>query len=353
MVEDQDKYIYGYKCFNSDMTNRYGTQFELGKVYSTNGKVKLYNVRFYQMALSHREILNNYTASFSNIIEKEQKYNTNNVFNVSTGKVDLNKLENDYDLQIPYMKIVGGWPTQSKRKWTLQTDSTQKPGLPTGKKDFKLIDVYVRYPDNDYFKNYHKKDENYYSYIFKNEFASGHKMSEAFGETPSNGGCIMYAQGTSSLEYPVKNLRIRFKKKENYFKVRPNLAPSEIICMKADYMDSSGSHNTGGGNFVDDVYADTNMITPGQTAFQTEDNRIVTCSKGHPCLIFYSENEEGPFEYIGKYNLNCFIKLFASSSEVCQKEYFFEDMFIVNSPFLFNFMFWSKTHFFCPFLLFL
>lgn len=274
------------------------------KVNSTNGKIKLYNVRFYQMALSHREILNNYTASFSDIIEKEQKYNTNNVFNVSTGKVDLNKLENDYNLQIPYMKIVGGWPTQSKQKWTLQTDSSQKPGLPTGKKDFKLIDVYVRYPDNDYFKNYHKKDENYYSYVFKNEFASGHKMSEAFGETPSNGGCIMYAQGTSSLEYPVKNLRLRFKKKENYFKVRPNLAPSEIICMKADYMDSSGSHNTGGGNFVDDVYADTNMLTPGQIAFQTEDNRIVTCIKGHPCLIFYSENEEGPFEYIGKYNLN-------------------------------------------------
>lgn len=43
MVEDQDKYIYGYKCFNSDMTNRYGEKFELGKVYSTNGKVKFGN----------------------------------------------------------------------------------------------------------------------------------------------------------------------------------------------------------------------------------------------------------------------------------------------------------------------
>lgn len=43
MVEDQDKYIYGYKCFNSDMTNRYGGKFELGKVYSTNGKVRFGN----------------------------------------------------------------------------------------------------------------------------------------------------------------------------------------------------------------------------------------------------------------------------------------------------------------------
>ena len=43
MLEDQDKYIYGYKCFNSDMTNRYGKKFELGKVYSINGKVKFGN----------------------------------------------------------------------------------------------------------------------------------------------------------------------------------------------------------------------------------------------------------------------------------------------------------------------
>lgn len=43
MEEDQDKYIYGYKCFNSDMTNRYGEKFELGKVYSASGKVRFGN----------------------------------------------------------------------------------------------------------------------------------------------------------------------------------------------------------------------------------------------------------------------------------------------------------------------
>ena len=31
--------IIGYKCFNSDMTNSYGTKFEVGKIYMTNNPV--------------------------------------------------------------------------------------------------------------------------------------------------------------------------------------------------------------------------------------------------------------------------------------------------------------------------
>ena len=35
--------IIGYKCFNKDLTNRYGTRFEIGKVYKTNGKISFGN----------------------------------------------------------------------------------------------------------------------------------------------------------------------------------------------------------------------------------------------------------------------------------------------------------------------
>ena len=77
----------------------------------------------------------------------------------------------------------------------------------------------------------------------------------------------MYAQGTSSMEYPTKNLRLRWKKDKDFFTVRPDIAPVEIICMKADYMESSGSHNTGAANLVDDLYATANMKSPGQAKF--------------------------------------------------------------------------------------
>ena len=33
----------GYKCFNADMTNRYGMKLEVGKTYQTNSKIKFGN----------------------------------------------------------------------------------------------------------------------------------------------------------------------------------------------------------------------------------------------------------------------------------------------------------------------
>jgi hypothetical protein len=81
-----------------------------------------------------------------------------------------------------------------------------------------------------------------------------------FGKMP-NVGAMMYAQGTSSLEYPVKNLRVKCKGKK--IKVHPDLEPVKLICFKADYMESSGSHNTGAANFIDAAYAANGMSTPG------------------------------------------------------------------------------------------
>lgn len=266
---------------------------------SSNANIKLYSVRFYNTALTHRDILNNYTASFGNKTLKEEKYNTNNVFDVRTGMVDFNRVAAEgYDLQIPYMKITGGWSTLVDSKWQLKDQENANVGLPTGKKDYRMIDIEVKYPDNDYFKNYE-------DYKFINQFSNGKTMAEAYGEKPINGGCIMYAQGTSSMEYPVKNLRIRFKQDEDFYQVRPNIAPVEIICMKADYMESSGSHNTGTGNLVDALYKGIGIQTPGQKQFNKENEQIVTCIKGHPCLIFYSPTgASNSYEYIGKYNLN-------------------------------------------------
>lgn len=274
------------------------------KVDSSAAQIKIYGIRFYNNALQDKVILNNYTASFSSIADRQANYDTNNVLNAS-GDVSFTLVaDEEYNLQIPYMKLTGGYNSISKDdKWTLAETANLNAGLPTGKKDYRLVDVEVVYPDNEFFKGYEP-------YSFVNDYGvdeQGNKipMAQAGGKKPLNGGMIMYAQGTSSMEYPVKNLRLRAKKEKNYYTVKTDIAPVEIICMKADYMESSGSHNTGTANFVDDLYKSANISTPGQDHFGGEGkDRIVTCIKGHPCLIFYSASPEGPYEYIGKYNFN-------------------------------------------------
>lgn len=274
-------------------------------VNSENAQIKIYGIRFYTTALTDNEILNNFTASLTTLEERQERFNSNNVYN-NDNLIDYEDVTAEsYDLQIPYMTIIGGWACNPDDKWEmLPGDQVGAAALPTGKKDYRMIDVSVTYPKNEYFKN-HK------NYSYKNIFENGLGMTDNFGNKPINKtGCIMYAQGTSSMEYPVKNLRLRFRGKNDYFTVFPDISPVEIICMKADYMESSGSHNTGAANLIDDLYANASLKSPGQVHFgPTEEHpdrkEIVTCIKGHPCLIFWSPNgEKGTFQYIGKYNLN-------------------------------------------------
>ena len=266
---------------------------------SENAQLKIYGVRIYSTALGDRVILNNYTASLPTLEERQTSYDSNNVYNAQ-GKIDYIKVAaEDYNLQVPYMVLTGGYATEKESKWQRKDSSDPAGRLPTGKKDYRMVDVKVVYPKNAYFKDYQ-------DYEFVNQFSSGSPMATAYGEKPSNGGAIMYAQGTSSMEYPVKNLRLRFKNEKDWYKVRPDITPVEIICMKADYMESSGSHNTGSANLVDALYQGVGMKTPGQLQFGGDGKpTVVTCIKGHPCLIFYSPTgEEGSYEYVGKYNLN-------------------------------------------------
>lgn len=164
-------------------------------INAENAEVKIYGIRFYSSALADKMILNNFTASLPTLEEKQKRFDSNNVFNANN-KIDYNLVAaEDYDLGIPYMKITGGWATEKESKWQLKGQANANAGLPTGKKDYRLIDVEVKYPKytqaeidagQAYFLNYN-------DYKFVNKFASGKTMATAYGEKPSNGGVIMYA----------------------------------------------------------------------------------------------------------------------------------------------------------------
>lgn len=272
------------------------------KINSTAGQVDVYNIRFYNSALNHQTVLNNYQASLDTLAMRQESFDDNQI--IENGVISLKKIEDGvkngtYKMRIPYAKIIGGYGMLKNDDGDMvmspQSDSNV-PALPTGKKDYRAIEISVHYPDTDYFKDYEDIE-------IGSAFEGGGTVMDAFGKVMTR-GAWMYAQGTSSMEYPVKNLRVKTTGGKDKFLVQPGLDKVKLICFKADYMESSGSHNTGAGNFIDNVaYNNINIKTPGQEQF----DNAVTCIKGHPCIIFWSptgSKDPKDFQFIGKYNLN-------------------------------------------------
>lgn len=308
------------EAYDSNVELKNGHNKGFLEIKSEGGYINIYGIRFYDKYLKPKDILNNYQASLSKQ-DREYSFNQNNILkivptgeknpdgsNITKDIIDLNAIESQaYDLRIPYVKIIGGYPSSKDFKMEEYSENISA-ALPTGKKDYRAIDIEIVYPKPVY---------NEKGVAIKNKFFEGFEdqkiittfedsnatVLNGFGKTAKT-GAIMYAQGTSSLEYPVKNLRVKFAGGKK-IKVLPKYPAVDLVCFKADFMESSGSHNTGAANFIDTLYEGIGLSTPGQDKYSTTTEKIVTSIKGHPCVIFWSPTgEENSFEYIGKYNLN-------------------------------------------------
>ena len=146
------------------------------------------------------------------------------------------------------------------------------------------------------------------------------------------GGCIRL-QGTSSLAYPIKNYRIYFK---NASKVAGDLylgcdeqgvggelqeeakysfrqagtsnkaaAPVGCFCLKADFAESSSSHNTGMAKIVQNILTAAGELTPAQAHCSGEYGYDVrTTIDGEPCYLFYRGTLDETPQFLGKFNFN-------------------------------------------------
>ena len=151
-------------------------------------------------------------------------------------------------------------------------------------------------------------------------------------------------QGTSSMAYPKKNFRIYtqkysetkvydFEGKEIIDKLysfnvkegnRKKAQPVNCWCLKADYAESSGTHNTGVSRIWNDVIYNASIEEsmkpaelpeiPDRFVFRTEAQReallnnypydVRTTVDGFPILVFYRVAEGEDLIFIGKYNFN-------------------------------------------------
>ena len=148
-------------------------------------------------------------------------------------------------------------------------------------------------------------------------------------------------QGTSSQGYPRRNYKLKCKQddatwrltagifkdkpiyeydaaKDKYFgstvtledgteiKIKKlQLDNAEIgestFCLKADYMESSGTHNTGFASFVGTIYQHHPLYYYGITDAETKNLR--TTIYGFPILVFQKKSNTD-YEFIGRYNFN-------------------------------------------------
>ena len=206
----------------------------LGSVYCT---ADIYAVRIYDTALSTKNITNNYIADITDIAEKVSVYDNNNIYdNYGNLSYDLIKPK------IPVMTIIGT--------------------LPTYKGDKKTATIIYEDPVNT--------DLN-------------------FTDT-----CTIDVQGTSSQWYVRKNWKLKFPNKHQH---APNMLSAKTFCMKVDYAEGTGTHNTQNANLVDTLYTD-------KVPAQNDDARIRTAIYGVPCVIFHKADAQSDPVFYGKANFN-------------------------------------------------
>lgn len=209
------------------------------KIGSPDCSIDIYNIRAYRRALPFKEIVNNYIYDIVNPNEKFLAEERNDIYDI-TNNISYSKLLNNNSI----MTIIGD--------------------LPTFKGDKRNVKIK-------------------YECLFNKNLS--------FEDTGS-----IDVQGTSSQYYIRKNWKIKCKSQHL---IDQDQIETKVFCMKADYADATGTHNTQHANFIHNLY-DNDKKTPAQE----NDPRCRTTIYGYPVIMFHKETEESDPKFIGKYNFN-------------------------------------------------
>ena len=239
------------------------------RITSESADVEVRNLRVYNRALGDDEELSNYMVDRPTSDEMVVLFEKNQVMDDEGTDVDIEKLR---AMGKSVMRIVGDVNLVNQ----------------TNNKKFEVpVDIY-------FYSAYGKE----YDFIIYQ--------------------CGLRIQGTSSTTYPRKNYRIYFSRSTKYgtklyvngvevadfkYSFKPGARPIDIFCLKADFSDSSSTHNTGAVRIVNDIWKRCGWLTPPQMAYKGNyDVRIGV--DGFPIDLFYDNNGTGENVYLGKYNFN-------------------------------------------------
>ena len=276
-------YVNGILSGAAEYSNTATIRSTKNIVFNGSSDVLLKQIVIYDKPLSSDEILNNYILYRDSISEMLSIYNRNNV-TTDDGQLSPEKLVNT----LPVMYFTG-------------LDETR--GIPfletqTGKAATK-IDTYF---DIEY-ENAQDKELN-----FKLKYAR------------------VRIQGTSSSYYPRKNYRFYSNKEDEsvlydwqgnvvedrQYSFKKGAQPVDCWCLKTDYAESSGSHNTGVAKLWNKVMKNAQiekenvlMTTAQKIAAQNGyPYDVRTTVDGFPIVVFYRNSYNHPWQFLGKFNFN-------------------------------------------------
>lgn len=264
--------------------------------------VDLYKFRVYDSQLSSIDVVRNYVADVGDpeLYDMNQICSfTNNIPRVEYSKVLTYNSKYPDNQTIPYAVVEIAGDTTDER-------------LPYVKDGKRNLNVTFVNPALDY--AYSK------GLITDAQYLEG---APSFKATVAS----FDVQGTSSQGYPRRNFKGKFKdaetwvytngplknkslkeelslegstKKYKYFYMDNKDAAESTFTWKADYMESSGTHNTGFASFVKTLYS-KHPLADYITGYNSGDHR--TTVYGFPMMLF-QRYKDGTYEFVGKYNFN-------------------------------------------------
>lgn len=259
---------------------------ELVFVGTDNAQVELRAMRFYDTALSAENIINNYILYRDTLNEMMEVYYRNDIYEEGTQTFSPDAMLH----RLPVMVITGDVPTLEGATST----STQI-----------LVDI---------------------DYTNEQDPTKNFRMTNA----------ALRIQGTSSLAYPRKNFRFYTQKEAStmvydangkiiqnkLYSFKDGAQPVDCWCLKADFAESSGTHNTGIARLWNKamygaIIQHKNVLGVETNGYALRTNAQVaalsagypydvrTTIDGFPIVLFYKKNaSDTDLIFLGKYNFN-------------------------------------------------
>ena len=201
--------------------------------------IDIYNIRVYDYELSSDEIVQNYIADTTLPVLKQELFEDNDIF--EDGKVSYDKVKT----KIPTVLFIGSMPTFKGDK---------------KKNSVTMVFIHPDHPELNF--------------------------TELLKEID--------VQGTSSQFYVRKNWKTKHNVEHQHM---VDQVPAKVFCLKVDYAEATGTHNTQVANFAETLYSE--KIPP-----QAIEPRVRTTIAGFPCVIFEQETADSEPVFSSKANFN-------------------------------------------------